>query len=91
MIGFEAAQGSSCCCGLGNPVAPADAFELPLPHHFHRDSDLAVVRPLSRAIKKPNSLNQKSELFIIIVNQHGARALRRRGRVRAEGTQRKRA
>lgn len=53
MVGFEAAEGSSRRCGLGDPVAAAHAFELALPHHLHGHSDLAVVGPLRRAAKRP--------------------------------------
>ena len=70
MISFEASQGSSCCCRLGNPVTSANAFELPLPDHFHGDSDLAIIGSLSWAAKEPSSSNEKSDVFIVIVNQH---------------------
>lgn len=64
MVGFEAAEGSSCRCGLGDPVAAAHAFELPLPHHLHGHSDLAIVGPLRRAVKRPDSMSEKSEYLL---------------------------
>lgn len=66
MVGFEAAEGSSGRCRLGDPVAATHAFELPLPHHLHGDSDLAVVGPLCRAVKRPNSMNETSEHLLCL-------------------------
>lgn len=49
LVGFEAAQSSTGCCGLGDPVAAAHSFKLALPHNLHRHPHLPVVGPLGRA------------------------------------------
>lgn len=49
LIGFEAAQSSSRCRRLGDPVAAANSFKLALSDDLHRHPDLPVIRPLCRA------------------------------------------
>lgn len=49
LIGFEAAQSSSRCRRLGNPVAAADSFKLALTDDLHRHPDLPIIGSLSRA------------------------------------------
>lgn len=49
LIGFEAAQSSSCCCRLGDPVTAPDSFKLAFTHDLHCHTNLPVVRSLCRA------------------------------------------
>lgn len=51
LVSFEAAEGSSCCSRLCDPITPADTFKFPLSHHFHGDSDLPIVSSLRWAAK----------------------------------------
>lgn len=55
LIGFEAAQSSSRCRRLGNPVASANSFKLALTDDLHCHTDLTIIRPLSRAAERGQS------------------------------------
>lgn len=59
LVGFEAAQSSTCCCRLGDPVAAANSFKLALTHDLHRHPYLPVVGPFSRAGR--GQTNRQSE------------------------------
>lgn len=59
LVGFEAAQSSTCCCRLGDPVAAANSFKLALTHDLHCHPYLPVVGPFSRAGR--GQINRQSE------------------------------
>lgn len=52
LIGFEAAQSSSRCRRLGDPVAAANSFKLALTDDLHRHPDLPIIRSFCWAAHK---------------------------------------
>lgn len=72
LIGFEAAQSSSRCRRLGDPVAAANSFKLALTDDLHRHPDLPIIRSFCRAAHKAKGtgLGKKSGHCQVYFQKH---------------------